>query len=110
VAEWRRSLAESDALFVASPEYGMSLPGSLKNAIDWVIGSGELYRKPVAVTASVNTERRGLLGLAALTHALRAVDVRVVGGEPIVRGDGLDRAVVALLAALIEEARKAAEG
>src|SRR6185436_19006365 len=48
VMTWRRVLAESDALLVASPEYGHSLPGVLKNAIDWVIGSGELEEKTVA--------------------------------------------------------------
>ncbi len=52
VTRWRAAIADSDALLVASPEYGHSLPGVLKNAIDWVIGSGELERKIVAVTAS----------------------------------------------------------
>ena len=44
----RGALAGSDALLIACPEYGHSLPGALKNAIDWVIGSGELERKVVA--------------------------------------------------------------
>src|SRR5512145_82826 len=52
VARWRRALSESDAVLIASPEYGFSLPGTLKNAIDWVIGSGELERKVVAITAA----------------------------------------------------------
>ena len=42
VESWRSAIAESDALLIASPEYGFSLPGALKNGIDWVIGSGEL--------------------------------------------------------------------
>src|SRR5258708_25643948 len=42
VEAWRHALTESDALLIASPEYGHSLPGALKNGIDWVIGSGEL--------------------------------------------------------------------
>ena len=53
VTRWRRALAESDAVLIASPEYGFSLPGALKNAIDWVIGSGELEGKVVAITAAV---------------------------------------------------------
>ena len=36
----RHAIAASDALLVAAPEYGHSLPGVLKNAIDWLIGSG----------------------------------------------------------------------
>ena len=39
------TLSASDAVLIASPEYGFSLPGALKNAIDWVIGSGELEGK-----------------------------------------------------------------
>ena len=50
VLRWRRALVESDAVLVASPEYGLSLPGALKNGIDWVIGSGELEGKVVAIT------------------------------------------------------------
>src|SRR5437870_1396517 len=42
VAAWRRALAESDGVLIATPEYGFSLPGALKNGIDWTIGSGEL--------------------------------------------------------------------
>jgi chromate reductase len=38
VGALRRAIAESDALLIACPEYGHSLPGSLKNAIDWLIG------------------------------------------------------------------------
>ena len=34
VTAWRRAIAESDALLIACPEYGFSLPGALKNAVD----------------------------------------------------------------------------
>jgi chromate reductase, NAD(P)H dehydrogenase (quinone) len=81
------------------------LPGALKNAIDWVIGSGELHRKPVAVTASTSHEERGMLGLRALETTLRAVDAAIVGGVPIVRGAGFDAALGRLLRALVEKAR-----
>lgn len=99
VRAWREAIAASDALFVASPEYGWSLPGALKNAVDWVIGSGELESKLVAVTASTPAPERGRRGLDALTQTLNAVRGRIVGGEPIVRGPDADE----MLAALIEE-------
>src|SRR6187455_2016612 len=66
VDTWRRAIAESDALLIACPEYGHSLPGVLKNAVDWVIGSGELEGKIVALTASTPAAERGRRGLAAL--------------------------------------------
>jgi chromate reductase, NAD(P)H dehydrogenase (quinone) len=101
VIRWRRTLADCDALLIASPEYGFSLPGVLKNAIDWVIGSGELEGKVVAITAAVPGPERGRRGLQALRDTLAAVRVTIVGGEPIPAGPDRDRDVAQLLRALI---------
>ncbi len=100
VRAWRENLSEADAVVFASPEYGHSLPGALKNAVDWVIGSGELYRKLVALTASVPHETRGQLGLEALAVTLRAVEGRIAWQAPIARQPGADDAIDALLVAL----------
>jgi NAD(P)H-dependent FMN reductase len=101
----RRAIAASDALLIAAPEYGHSLPGVLKNGIDWLIGTGELERKVIAITASVPGPERGRRGLAALRQTLGAVSATVVGGEPLVRGPGLEPALRALLEDLVEAAR-----
>jgi chromate reductase, NAD(P)H dehydrogenase (quinone) len=103
VVAWREALAQSDALLIASPEYGFSLPGSLKNGIDWVIGSAELEQKVIAITASVNHPERGRRGLQALREPLSAVSARIVGGEPIVRGPNFAVEVAALLQAILRE-------
>ena len=105
VLAWRAALSASDALLIASPEYGHSLPGALKNAIDWVIGSGELEEKIVAVTASTPGPERGRLGLEALAVPLRAVRATIVGGDPIGRGPGADGELAALLEALLATVR-----
>ena len=96
----RRAVQQSDALLIAMPEYGHSLPGALKNAIDWLIGSGELERKLCAITSSVPIAERGLLGLRALQDTLGAVSARIAFGRSIVRGPTFDGEVLALLAAL----------
>ncbi len=101
VEAWRQALDRSDGVLIASPEYGFSLPGALKNGIDWVIGSGELERKVVAVTASVRHPERGRRGLQALQDTLAALSVTLVGGAPIVSGPTFERDVAALLDALI---------
>jgi NAD(P)H-dependent FMN reductase len=101
VMRWRRALAESDAVLIASPEYGFSLPGALKNAIDWVIGSGELEGKVVAITAAVPSPERGRRGLQALRDTLSAVRATIVGGDPIAKGEDFDRCVADLVGALI---------
>lgn len=103
VAAWRAAIAESHAVLIATPEYGFSLPGALKNAIDWVIGTGELEGKVVAITAAVGSEGRGRRGLSALADTLRAVSARIVGGSPIARGPAFEADVAALVSALVRE-------
>lgn len=103
VTRFREALQASDAVLIASPEYGHGVPGALKNALDWVIGSGELYRKRVAVTASAPGPGRGQQGLDALCATLKAVDAHILGGEPIERGDpDADELLDVLLQALVE--------
>jgi NAD(P)H-dependent FMN reductase len=101
---WRRALADCNAVLMASPEYGHSLPGVLKNAVDWVIGSGELDNKVVATTAAVVHGDRGRRGLQALGQTLRAVAAVVVGEQPIVRGPEFEIEVHALLSTLVSRA------
>jgi NAD(P)H-dependent FMN reductase len=105
VLAWRRALSGSDAVLVATPEYGFSLPGVLKNAIDWAIGSGELEGKVVGITAAVKIEARGRRGLEALADTLRAVSARIVGGAGIMRGPSFERDVAAFVSAIVQEAR-----
>ncbi len=104
VTEWRLALAASDAVLIASPEYGFSLPGVLKNGIDWVIGSGEFEQKVVAITAAVSGPERGRRGLQALRDTLSALRTTVVGGEPIAKGPGFEAQVAALVQRLVEAA------
>ena len=95
----------SDALLIAMPEYGHSLPGSLKNAIDWLIGSGELEGKLVAMTSAVPAPERGRLGLAALRDTLGAVSAKIAFQSPIVHGPDFERNIRELLLALIATAQ-----
>ena len=104
VKQWRLALTASDAVLIASPEYGFSLPGGLKNGIDWVIGSGELEQKIVAITAAVAGPERGRRGLEALRNTLSAVRATIVGAEPIAKGPGMEAQVAALVRALVEAA------
>lgn len=108
VQEWRSAISRSDALLIASPEYGFSLPGVLKNGIDWVIGTGELERKVIAVTASVNHRDRGRRGLRALRDTLAAVSAQIVGGEPIVRGPTFEADIKSLLEDIVKRVQSSA--
>jgi NAD(P)H-dependent FMN reductase len=48
VARWRTALRECNAVLLSSPEYVHGVPGALKNALDWIVSSGELAGKPLA--------------------------------------------------------------
>lgn len=58
VTVWQQHLREADAVLICSPEYAFGIPGALKNAIDWTVGSGEFVNKPLAlITAATSGER-----------------------------------------------------
>jgi NAD(P)H-dependent FMN reductase len=59
VASLRRAVADADAVLVATPEYAGGMPGVLKNALDWLVGTGELYGKPVVVVSAAPSAERG---------------------------------------------------
>jgi NAD(P)H-dependent FMN reductase len=48
VAELRAAVARVDAILVCTPEYAGALPGAFKNLLEWLVGGGEAYRKPIA--------------------------------------------------------------
>jgi chromate reductase len=60
VMAWRRRLSEADAAVSATPEYAHGVPGTLKNALDWVVASGELAGKPVALLSASTAATGGI--------------------------------------------------
>jgi len=58
VADFRRQVAEADGIIICTPEYVFSLPGSLKNALEWCVSTTVFSRKPVGlITASASGEK-----------------------------------------------------
>lgn len=77
VAELRRRINAADGLLIATPEFNYSVPGALKNAIDWVSTDWTkqeglpLHRKPVAILGAAPTN----FGTVRAQLALRQVFV-----------------------------------
>ena len=67
VVRWRSYLDATDALVLAVPEYAASIPGTLKNALDWLVGSSTLYGMPIVVLSASSTGGRNVLPAMALT-------------------------------------------
>jgi len=83
VDAWRALVSSSDALLFATPEYAHGLPGVLKNALDWLVGSGELYGKRVAILSAAPSAERGAHARADLERTLRAQGADVLASATI---------------------------
>ncbi|BCK69777.1 hypothetical protein Srufu_037300 [Streptomyces libani subsp. rufus] len=78
VAALRTAAATADALLVVSPEYAHGVPGVLKNALDWLVSSGECVGKPVAVITASPFPTGGDHANAQLREVLRMMSGEVV--------------------------------
>ena len=95
VLRFRAALGDCSAVIFSTPEYAHGIPGSLKNALDWVVGSGELSGKPVAL---LNASARGKYAQAALRETLRTMDARVISDAEVtipLLGKGLGASEIA---------------
>jgi chromate reductase, NAD(P)H dehydrogenase (quinone) len=81
---FRSALAGADAVLFATPEYNSSVPGQLKNALDWAsrpIATNVLRNKPVAVVGASSGAFGAVWAQAELRKVLAAIGARVVDGE-----------------------------
>ncbi len=75
VADFRARLAAADGVLISSPEYAHGVPGVMKNALDWIVGSGEFMDKPVAL---LNASALSKFAHAQLTETLTIMGALVV--------------------------------
>jgi len=78
VREFREEVAAAAALVISSPEYAFGVPGVLKNALDWLVSSGELYEKPTALITASPNYGGAARAQAHLLDTLRAQQARLV--------------------------------
>jgi len=84
VAHLRQAIADADALLFATPEYNSSIPGVLKNAIDWAsrpLATSPLRNKPVAVIGASTGMFGAVWAQAELRKVLGAAGARVTEVE-----------------------------
>jgi len=75
VVAFRAALEACDAILICSPEYAHGVSGVLKNALDWVVGSGELIGKPIAL---INASTRATHAYDSLRETLTTMSGRVI--------------------------------
>jgi NAD(P)H-dependent FMN reductase len=105
-----RSLVESsNAVLIATPEYAHGVPGVLKNALDWLVGTGELYGKPVAILSAAPSRERAANARRDLARTLRAQGADVRSSRTIATrlhaGDPVDATVQRSLRAALRSLR-----
>ena len=84
VTHWRAAVGGADAILFATPEYNSSIPGQLKNAIDWAsrpFSESVLRNKPVAVIGASTGSFGALWAQADLRKVLGAAGARVIDRE-----------------------------
>lgn len=82
---FRDAIAAADAVLFATPEYNSSIPGQLKNALDWAsrptVREGALWSKPVAVIGASTGSFGAVWAQAELRKVLSAAGARVAEAE-----------------------------
>ena len=107
VISLREQIKASDGILISSPEYAHGVPGSLKNALDWLVSSVEFYQKPVAL---INTNPRATIALASLREILTTMSAKIIEPANItldIAGKNLSREEIIddrLLAAPLKQA------
>jgi chromate reductase, NAD(P)H dehydrogenase (quinone) len=81
VRRWKTELAAADVVLISTPEYAHGIPGALKNALDWVVGSGELVGKPVGV---INLSAASRFAFPQLIEVLTVMSANVVPEATVV--------------------------
>jgi len=85
----RAAIRDADALLIATPEYNGSIPGQLKNAVDWAsrpVRAGALWGKPVAVVGATTGSYGGVWAQGDLRRSLGIAGARVLEVElPVAR-------------------------
>jgi chromate reductase len=84
VARMRAAVAGADAIVFATPEYNASVPGQLKNAVDWLSrprGEAALANKPVAVIGASTGAFGAVWAQSELRKVLATAGARVVDAE-----------------------------
>lgn len=80
VRDLRKRIGDADAVLISTPEYNSSVPGVIKNAMDWAsrpMGKAEIVAKPTAVMSASLSTFGGVWAQAELRKALAASGARV---------------------------------
>lgn len=76
VIRFKTVISQADAIAICTPEYAFGVPGTLKNALDWTVGTGDLNDKPVSAISASPLNSGGNNALASLLLTLTALGTK----------------------------------
>lgn len=76
VIRFKTAINKADAVVICTPEYAFGVPGTLKNALDWTVGTGDLNDKPVSAISASPLNSGGNNALASLLLTLTALGTK----------------------------------
>ncbi len=80
----RQQLQNADGVLICTPEYAYGVPGSLKNALDWTVSSGDFFGKPIAAISASPSILGGDKAHASLLLTLTALSANLVEGGTLI--------------------------
>ena len=72
VLDFRQQIQEADGILICTPEYVFSLPGSLKNALEWNVSTTNFSNKPVAIIVAAASGEKALEALSLIMTTIEA--------------------------------------
>ena len=84
VQQLRELLRAADGVVVCTPEYAHGMPGSLKNALDWVVSSGEFDGKLAAALSASPSGMGGDKAHASLVQTLKVLGAKIPEGASLI--------------------------
>ena len=76
VLRFKELVKNADAVVISTPEYAFGVPGTLKNALDWTVSSGEFNEKPVIAISASPMYEGGLKAMTSLLLTLSALGTK----------------------------------
>ncbi|GAB2469787.1 NADPH-dependent FMN reductase [Jatrophihabitans fulvus] len=115
VAALRAGIAAADGVLICTPEYAGTIPGALKNLLEWTVGGTEMTDRPTAWVNVASDPRRGHGAIDTLRTVLGYVQARIVedacrsipissadvGPDGVVADPGIRAAITDVLTALV---------
>lgn len=109
IAEFREKIANSDGIMICTPEYVFSIPGSLKNAIEWCVSTTLFSDKPIGIITASASGDKGHEELQLIMKTLEskfdektAIQIKAVKGKIHKDGGIIDNEILGKIKAFLK--------